>query len=87
MTFSELSNEAKLLLIIGEPLRNDPRLTWDVWTKRIWVQWTITTGKGWDDFKLAFGEIAMLMSKKKTAASPELASAAAITTNGEGGLQ
>ncbi len=89
MTFNELSNEAKMLLIIGEPLRNASGLSVAAWLYLIWVEWATVTKKGREEFNAAFGEIDALVAtaKRRAGASPKLASGAAITTNGEGGLQ
>ncbi len=63
MTFADLSNEAKLLLIIGEPLRNVPDLRGDAWLYRIWIEWLQVTEKGREEFNAAFGEIAVFVKR------------------------
>lgn len=65
MTFNDLSNEAKLLLIIGEPLRNKPELRGDAWLYRIWIEWIEVAEKGREEFNAAFGEISNFVTLKK----------------------
>lgn len=57
MKFDNLSNEAKLLLIIGEPLRRRD-LSNDQWIDQMWLEWSEVTKKGRAEFIAAFTEIA-----------------------------
>lgn len=60
MIFSELSNEAKLLLVIGEPLRNVLNLSDEAWLVQIWAEWKRVTQKGQEEFIAAFEQLSIL---------------------------
>lgn len=66
MSFDELSPEAKLLFVIGEPSRRDLALPEESWHKQTFQLWREVTSLDFKEFQTAFGEISdWLRSKTK----------------------
>lgn len=65
MIFDSLSNEAKLLFVIGEPLRQSQELNFQDWINRTAALWIGATEKGVDDFRLAFEELSIWVNKPR----------------------
>jgi hypothetical protein len=57
LKFGDLTNEAKLVFIIGEPLRQDTVLSVNNWHRRVFIEFVEATGLDWDDYVVAFSEV------------------------------
>jgi hypothetical protein len=65
-TFDSLSNEAKILFVIGEPLRRQLDLDCDAWITRTVFVWTKVTAKDIPDFFVAFEELSNWIKPQPT---------------------
>jgi len=67
LTFDQLSNEAKLLFVIGEPLRRLAELSFDEWINRTAFEWVQVVGReDVTQFCFAFDELAEWLKGKET---------------------
>ena len=57
MTFDLLSDEAKILFVIGEPLRADKSLLARDWHRRAFIDFVEATGLSWEHYVEAFSEV------------------------------
>lgn len=64
-SFDGLSSEAKLLFVIGEPLRRSRELNFQDWINRTAALWIGATEKSVDDFRLAFKELSIWVNKPR----------------------
>lgn len=64
ISFAELSPEAKILFVIGEPIRHDSALPEKSWHKQIFQLWREVTSLDFEEFQNAFGEISDWLKAK-----------------------
>jgi len=62
--FADLSAEARILFVIGEPLRRQPELSFDSWTAQTFRLWSECTGLDFEAFRKAFGELSKWVKSK-----------------------
>lgn len=64
LKFEALSDDAKLLFVIGEPLRYKVDLTSADWLSRTFTVWSQITGKNEDCFRAAFVQVTVWIESK-----------------------
>lgn len=57
MKFEGLSNAAKIVFVIGEPMRANKSLSVYDWRKRVFIDFVEATGLDWQDYVDAFSEV------------------------------
>lgn len=63
-SFDLLSSEAKILFVIGEPIRRDTALPEESWHKQTFQLWREVTSLDFEEFRKAFGEISNWLNSK-----------------------
>lgn len=64
-SFDLLSPEAKILFVIGEPLRQEQSLPEEAWHKHSFQIWHEVTSLDFEEFRKAFGEVSNWLNSKR----------------------